>query len=389
MAGDKGQEAGNFSQGGQPADRADNVLPTGGARKQGDVFLAAVQLTRMAMALSDPNQPDNPLVFVNPSFTDQTGYSQEEAIGRNCRFLQGPATDPATIRQVREAVAARESITVEIYNYRRDGRGFWNARYISPIFDTDGKLVHFFSSQVDVSALKDASLRQQQHLDAIGSLASGVAHSFNNLATVALASIGQAARSAVEDSQRVQLARADAATRAAGRLTQQMLSFSRRQFLQEETVDLNNVVLEMDELLQQVLTNGTSLRFDLAPEPLPVRLDPGQLKLALVALVQNAADATEMHHHITVRTREHVAFAMAQGRSGRPFVELSVRDNGPGMAPEISRRSAEPFFTTKPSGVGLGLSMVQGFAEQSDGRFSLETMPGQGTTIRIAFPRHG
>ena len=116
------------------------------------VFESAVQTTRMAMALADPHLPDCPLVFVNPAFTALTGHAAEAAVGRNSRFLQGPETDREAVARIREAVHKGDAITEELYNYRRDGSGFWNLLFISPIFGPDGALTYFFSSLSDNSA---------------------------------------------------------------------------------------------------------------------------------------------------------------------------------------------------------------------------------------------
>ncbi len=371
---------------GKPAEDGRNVLPVEGGRAANDVFLAAVQMTRMAMVLSDPNQPDNPIIFCNSAFCEQTGYPAPEVIGRNCRFLQGAATDRATIRRISQAVAARADITEDIYNYRRDGTGFWNALYVSPIFDTDGKLLYFFGSQVDVTRRKEAALHQQQRSDTVGAMASGVAHAFNNLMTVVVASIDQASIQATSKSQRLQLARAEEAARSAGTLTQQMLSFARRQFLEEHTVDLNGLVADLNGLV--IKMTGNRVEFELAARPVLARLDPGQLELALVALVRNAADATPKGERIAVTTREYRSWDAAEGQTGRTWVELAVVDQGDGMLPEVARRATEPFFTTRCNGTGLGLSMVHGFVEQSRGRMRIETEPGQGTTVRLVFPSH-
>jgi PAS domain S-box-containing protein len=126
---------------------------------QGDPFAAAVRATRMPMAITDPSRPDNPLVFVNQAFQELTGYSREECIGRNCRFLQGPRTDPTTIAHVREAVANGENISVDLLNYRKDGSTFWNALYLSPVRGLDGNVLFFFASQLDVSDRVEAQQR--------------------------------------------------------------------------------------------------------------------------------------------------------------------------------------------------------------------------------------
>ncbi|GGY47534.1 PAS domain-containing protein [Parvularcula lutaonensis] len=107
--------------------------------------------TRMAMIATDPSQPDNPIVYANEAFTKLTGYSHDEVIGRNCRFLQGPDSDQAEIEKIREAIRKEEFCYVELLNYRKDGTPFWNALHVSPVYDQTGKLTHFFGSQWDVT----------------------------------------------------------------------------------------------------------------------------------------------------------------------------------------------------------------------------------------------
>ena len=107
---------------------------------RGDPFAAAVRATRMPMVITDPSQPDNPIVFMNDAFTKLTGYSREEVMGRNCRFLQGPATNSDDVTRVRNAIARREPIEIDLLNYRKDGSNFWNRLLISPVFDETGTL---------------------------------------------------------------------------------------------------------------------------------------------------------------------------------------------------------------------------------------------------------
>ncbi len=124
--------------------------PSNGA----DPFSAAVRSTRMPMLITDPRLPDNPIVFANDAFAKLTGYTREETLGRNCRFLQGPATNSDTVDRIRTAVAAREPIEIEVLNYRKDGTAFWNRVLISPVFD-EGELTYFFASQFDVTPERD------------------------------------------------------------------------------------------------------------------------------------------------------------------------------------------------------------------------------------------
>ncbi|MHC2107225.1 PAS domain-containing protein [Methylobacterium sp. CM6246] len=120
-----------------------------------DPFPAAVRATRMPMVITNPRLPDNPIVFVNDSFCRLTGYTRDEIVGQNCRFLQGPATDPADVARLREAIAAPRAIEIDIRNYRKDGTSFWNRLLMAPVNDAGGALAYFFASQLDVTTERE------------------------------------------------------------------------------------------------------------------------------------------------------------------------------------------------------------------------------------------
>ncbi|MBL8584835.1 MAG: PAS domain-containing protein, partial [Rhizobiaceae bacterium] len=130
-----------------------------------DPFAAAIRSTRMSMLITDPRQPDNPIIFANDAFGRLTGYSRDEILGRNCRFLQGPDTDPATIDYIRDCIRQGTDLNVDVLNYRKDGSRFWNALYISPVFSDDGELQFFFASQLDVTDRKAAEFRVSEEKD--------------------------------------------------------------------------------------------------------------------------------------------------------------------------------------------------------------------------------
>ncbi len=123
-----------------------------------DPFTAAFKATRMPMLITDPRQADNPIIFCNQAFVKLTGYSVDELIGRNCRLLQGPDTDPDAVRRLREAVAAERDVALDILNYRKDGEPFWNALFVSPVRDTSGEVIYFFASQLDFTTIKAKEL---------------------------------------------------------------------------------------------------------------------------------------------------------------------------------------------------------------------------------------
>ncbi|WP_390586106.1 PAS domain-containing protein [Erythrobacter sp. MTPC3] len=122
----------------------------------GVLFEQAMAQTRMAICLSDPHSKDMPILFANRAFRRLTGYSEAEIVGRNCRFLQGPKTDPDSVARIRKAIEAEDVVVVEILNYRKNGTSFWNALHLGPIYDNAGNLVYFFGSQWDVSDVRAA-----------------------------------------------------------------------------------------------------------------------------------------------------------------------------------------------------------------------------------------
>lgn len=131
-----------------------------------DPFAAAFKATRMPMIITDPRQADNPIIFLNKAFSELTGYSADELLGRNCRVLQGPETDRAAVDRIRAAIAAGEDISIDILNHRKDGSTFWNALFVSPVRNREGEIIYFFASQLDFTNIKskEAELAAARHL---------------------------------------------------------------------------------------------------------------------------------------------------------------------------------------------------------------------------------
>lgn len=361
---------------------------------RGGVFFAAVEMTRMPMILSDPRLPDNPIVFANKAFLDLTGYEEGEVVGRNCRFLQGPRTDPDTVAQMREAVAGGSPISLEILNYKRDGTAFWNAVFFGPVFDTDGELLYFFASQLDVTRRREAEngRHQAQKMEAVGQLTAGLAHDFNNLLQVVSGNQEMLLRDIDAPKLRRRLENAQAATERASRLTHQLLAFARKTRLDPRPLDLSQAVTAFADLLAASAGSTIDLQMNLRHRIPPVLVDATHLEAALLNIVVNARDAMPGGGTVTVSTAKlHVgADAAARGLAPGDYVVLSVKDEGGGMDPAVIARAAEPFFTTKGvgKGTGLGLAMVHGFLEQSRGRLEIESRIGEGTNVRMILPVH-
>jgi signal transduction histidine kinase len=222
-----------------------------------------------------------------------------------------------------------------------------------------------------------------ERAEVLGILAAGIAHEFNNLLTVVLGSLEQLRRQPLDERGQKQLDRAEWGVRQAGRLSRQVLSFARPPSSGARIVDLNEVLGAFNKLLGHAVGDGASLVLQLAPQPLPVRLDAGQLELAVLNLVRNAADAMPAPGPIIVRT----AGQQVDSFGGQPTVEVSVSDTGTGMPPEVLERATNAFFTTKQPGrgTGLGLWMVKRFVAAYGGKMDIQTAVGQGTTVRLVF----
>ncbi|WP_440057581.1 hybrid sensor histidine kinase/response regulator [Pseudomonas fragariae (ex Marin et al. 2024)] len=381
--------------------RVDNAA-TGDIKHQGkDIFFAAVETTRMPMIVTDPNRPDNPIIFANRAFLEMTGYASEEIIGSNCRFLQGPDTDRTAVQSIRDAIDQRVDISTEILNYRKDGSSFWNALFISPVYNDAGELIYFFASQLDISRRRDAeeALRQAQKMEALGQLTGGIAHDFNNLLQVMggyIDLIGSAAEKPVIDVQRVQRSvhHAKSAVERASTLTKQLLAFARKQKLQGRVLNLNGLVSTTEPLIERTFGPEVVIETDLDPALKNCRIDPTQAEVALLNIFINARDALigRLNPKIFIETRNLVVDELANmsydGLLPGRYVSIAVTDNGIGMPASIRDRVMDPFFTTKEEGKGsgLGLSMVYGFAKQSGGAARIYTEEGVGTTLRLYFP---
>jgi signal transduction histidine kinase len=241
----------------------------------------------------------------------------------------------------------------------------------------------------------EEQLRQSQKLEAIGRLAGGVAHDFNNLLTIILSYIQLLKEEVPAGSPlRADLDQVEEAARRAGRLTHQLLAFSRKQVLQPKVLDLPTVVAGVQPMLARLVGEDIELRA-VAPGPVArVRADPGQIEQVVLNLVANARDAMPKGGTVTIETRDVAgmddveARRPLEGMRQGPWVLMSVRDTGVGMDEATKARIFEPFFTTKEpgKGTGLGLAMVYGIVKQSGGFIWVDSAPGQGTVFRVYLP---
>ncbi len=247
--------------------------------------------------------------------------------------------------------------------------------------DGRGRPARMIGSMLDLTVHRDLEeqFRHAQRMEAVGQLAGGVAHDFNNMLTV-ISGFSTVLRdpteSAAEQADALDQIE-QAAIRAAG-LTRQLLAFSRKQLLQPKVIDLNQIVRGVSTMLRRLIGENIQVELDLDAEIPPVFMDPGQLEQVIMNLVVNARDAMPSGGLLRIRTA-------ALGAEGHRSCRLTIEDSGCGMSPETLSRVLEPFFTTKEVGVGtgLGLSTVYGIVEQSGGRLDIESAPGAGTRVHV------
>lgn len=355
----------------------------------------AIQAVSQGILITDSNQPDDPIIYASPGFERITGYSAQEVLGRNCRFLQGEQTAPETLAVLREAVREGRECSVEILNYRKDGTEFWNALFVTPVRDEDHRLAYFVGVQADVTdrrALEQA-FHQSQKMEAVGQLAGGVAHDFNNLLTI-ISGYSEILLSKLDanDPLRESVNAISEAGTLAASLTRQLLAFSRKAVLDTKVLDLNEVVHETKKMLRRLIGEDILLTALLDPKISRVKLDPSQLDQVLMNLSVNARDAMPRGGKLTLETKNvefseddcHHHVDVPAGR----YVMLAVSDSGSGMASDVTSHIFEPFYTTKEVGVGtgLGLAVVHGIVTQSGGYIEVFSEPNLGTTFKLYFP---
>jgi PAS domain S-box-containing protein len=334
------------------------------------------------------------ILYWNRFASSLYGWSAEEVMGRQVYEVISRHTTPPEARKAAERIAADESWMGEYELKRRDGTTFPASVVISPIHDQAGTLVGKVGLSYDLTPRKELEeqLRHAQKMEAVGRLAGGVAHDFNNLLTAIRGNVEMALLELTQSSPlRTELEQVLQAAETAASLTQQLLTFSRRQAHAPRVVELNHLVDNNVRLLQRLLGSAIEIVTSLDPDLWPVRVDPGQVDQLLMNLAVNARDAMPQGGVLRVTTHNHEVSsgrATTHGVTPGRYVALTVSDTGTGMDDATRARIFEPFFTTKElgQGTGLGLSTVYGIVQQSGGFIDVESAPGEGSTFRILLP---
>ena len=356
-------------------------------------LLQAMEQSPASVMITDV---DGRIEYVNPKFTETTGYTYAEVAGKTPGFLRSGYTSGREYDDLWKTISAGNVWRGEFNNRRKNGELYWELASIAPVRDGSDKVTHYVAVKEDISERKatEERLRRSQRMEMIGQLTGGIAHDFNNLLAIIIGNMQLLEEKRELDPESRELI-ADAVWSAerGAQLTHRLLAFARRQRLNPKVTDLNDIVGEIADLLRRTLGERIEVREELGTGLWETMIDRGQLESALLNLVVNARDAMPNGGVLTIATGTVTLSGDLEtaGEDVAPgdYVLLSVADTGTGMPPQIVERIFEPFFTTKKfgEGSGLGLSMVYGFVRQSGGHIVAESKVGSGTLVKLYMPR--
>jgi PAS domain S-box-containing protein len=334
------------------------------------------------------------LLTANAAFARMLGYEGPEAL--QCVDARETYANPEDRTRLLEALAQRDDVATEAQLKRKDGTPVVVRLNVHAVRGSRGEIECIEGLAEDVTEQRnlEAQFRQAQRLEAVGRLAGGVAHDFNNILT-AITGYSELllGELAADDPTRADIEEIRAAAQRAAALTRQLLAFSRKQVLEVKVLDLNAVVRTLDRMLQRLIGEDVRLELALSEELGAVRADPAQMEQVIMNLAVNARDAMPTGGRLTIETGDVVldrAYARThRGAEPGRYVMLALSDTGIGMDEETQAHLFEPFYTTKEQGkgTGLGLATVYGIVKQSGGYVWVYSELGRGTTFKVYLPR--
>jgi two-component system cell cycle sensor histidine kinase/response regulator CckA len=366
-------------------------------RAESDLRLQGAALNAAADAIMIVDR-DGTIAWVNPAFSALTGYTQSEAVGRSTRdLLNSGIHDKAFFAHLWTTVLAGDVWRGEMTNRRRDGSLCTEEQTITPVKGPQGDVAFFISIKRDLTRERQlqAQLLQARKMEAVGRLAGGVAHDFNNMlgvingyAELALAALGPSSPT------RGYIQEIAAAGERSTNLVRQLLAFARRQPIAPRVFDVNAAITGMVNMLTRLIGEDITLHWNPSGGARFVMMDPAQFDQMLANLMVNARDAISGVGHVAIETGsaalDNAYCADHEGTEAGDYVRLTVSDDGCGMEPDTLARVFEPFFTTKlpGRGTGLGLATVYGVVQQNRGAIDVRSEPGRGTEFTIFLPEH-
>lgn len=352
---------------------------------------AAVEQTAEAIIITDRN---GKIQYINPAFSIFYGFQRDEVLSQDVETLIADSVSETRIFKLQSAEVA--PWTGRLNCRMKDGNTFITDTTVSPINNKAGSVINYVLVQKDITKeiSLEKQLRQAQKLEAIGTLASGIAHDFNNILGAIIGYTELAVRFSQEDKVRDYLEHVLLAGKRATDLVQQILTFSRQREQMRKPVQICLVIREVLKLLRSSLPTTIEIRQNLQSMNSHVRSDPTQIHQVMMNLCTNASHAMREHGGLLevsltdIELDQEYTFDNGANKPG-PYVQLTVRDTGPGMPKALIDRIFEPYFTTKKpgEGTGLGLAMVHGIIKDMGGHITVESEPGKGSQFDLFMPR--
>lgn len=356
-------------------------------------LLLAIEQAGEMVIITDIN---GVIEYVNPAFERTTGYQRAEVIGRNCSILKSGVQDDAFYQNLWQTINSGRVFHATMVNKRKDGTLFTEDATISPVRDPSGRVINFVAVKHDITEQlrQEAHYRQAQKMEAIGRLAGGVAHDYNNMLSVILGNAQLATYEVTRNHPVYELLEEIiTATQRSTAMTRQLLAFARQQPISPQNIDINQSVEELIGMLRKLIGENIALVWKPGARGCRIKIDPAQVDQILTNLCVNARDAIAGIGRIIIETKEVVLAeddcADRPGLAPGKFIILTVSDNGAGMDKDTLTNVFEPFYTTKSAdkGTGLGLATVYGIVKQNNGFINVYSEPGEGTTIKVYLPQ--
>jgi PAS domain S-box-containing protein len=338
---------------------------------------------------------DGRYISANPALARMLGFESPEELINSRRDIRTQEYVKPEMRTEFTKTLEEKGVVqdFEYEAYRKDGKVIWVSENARVVRDSTGGILHFEGTVEDITHRRELEqqLQQMQKIEAVGRLAGGVAHDFNNI-LMAISSYAELLSNKLKDeTTRRYAGEIVKATERGSSLTEGLLTFSRKQVVSPKVLDLNALIAEQIKMLKRLIPENIELQF-IASDTGRVKADQSQFHQVLMNLIINARDAMPAGGRLVIETGTAEldgsdCSLAGQARPGK-YVMVSVSDNGCGMSAEIKSQIFEPFFTTKEQGkgTGLGLAIVFGIVKQSGGQIYVQSEPGMGSTFKIYFP---
>ena len=355
-------------------------------------LITAINQTADTIVITDTK---GVIQFVNPAFEKVTGYSKDEAIGKTPSILKSGTHDANFYKKLWKTLREKKVWAGHFVNRKKDGTLYEEDATITPVKDASGRVISYVAVKRDVTkeSMLQKELLHAQKMEALGTLAGGIAHDLNNVLQIIFGYCQLLSPRLNDETSLKALTAVSTAAKRAGDLVERILTFSRKVETEARPIELNKEIKRVHELLQRTIPRMIEIKLNLAEDLYFIHGDPLQLEQVFMNLAVNAAHAMPDGGTLTISTQnvrpdddfcmEHALFAPCD------YVLITVSDTGCGIPREIINRIFEPFFTTKKlgEGTGLGLSIVYGIVSNHKGFIQCESQPGMGTTFSIYLPR--